>query len=175
MSAPIAVEILRELHAETRKFRTVKGALLWYRDELARRVRATRDPASIGMGGGARDDATFAAIAVCLKSQYHPADDQGDGLAFVPVGRARRQPVWTPGESLLWLVAWYENTSDDGAEMALQAGLEERPQRRNPDAGWLALKAGIERRSFNRRCHRIAARLRLRLVAASLVLDSDGR
>lgn len=171
MSAPVAAEVLRELHAEARTFRTVKGTLLWYRDQLARRLRVNRDPSSAGAGSGERDDATFAAVAACLR-MYHPADLDGDGLAFVPRGRASGG-VWTPGESLLWLVAWYENTSDDGSDMAIESGLEIR-QRRNPSAGLLAVKAGLERRAFNRRCKTIQRKLRLRLAFA-LLLDSNGR
>lgn len=177
MSAPVAAEVLRELHAEARTFRTPKGALLWYRDQLARRLRVNRDPASAGMGGGERDDATFAAVANCL-STYHPADLDEHGLAIVPLRRDQR--VWSAGEALLWLVAWYENTSDDGAEMALAAGLEFK-QRRNAGASLLAVKAGLERRAFNERCSTVQNKLRRRLAFATsdrpcgLLLDSNGR
>lgn len=172
MSAPLTAAVLDELHAAVRRFRTTKGALLWYRDQLLRRLRVGRDPSSIGLGGGERDDATFAAIAACL-AQHHEADEDGDGLAYVPVGRWRKQPIWSAGEALLWLVAWYENTSDDGSDMAIESGLEERRQTRDHDGAFLARKAGIERRNFSRRCKSVSAKLRLRLIHARIVIESE--
>ena len=166
MSAPVAAEVLKELDAEARTFGSAKGAMLWYRDQLAQRLH--------GANGNQLDNATFAAIAYCLK-QTHPADIDDDGLEVHPTGRwSDHQPHWHTGESLLWLVAWYENTSDDGAGLAIDAGLE-MPERRNSSSGFLALKAGLERRSFNRRCKKISAALHRRLVYAGVVLDSDGR
>lgn len=172
MSAPLTAAVLAELHADVRQFRTTKGALLWYRDQLLRRLRVGRDPSSVGMGSGERDDATFAAIAACL-ALHHEADEDDDGLSYVPVGRWRKQPIWSAGEALLWLVAWYENTSDDGAGMAIDAGLEEQRPTRDHDGAFLARKAGIERRSFNRRCKSVSARLRLRLMHARIVREGE--
>lgn len=169
MSAPVTAEVLAELHADVRQFRTTKGALLWYRDQLLRRLCTSHVGAT---GGGERDDATFAAIAACL-AVHHAADDDDDGLAYVPVGRWKKQPSWSPGEALLWLVAWYENTSDDGSGMAIDAGLEEHRQTRDHDGSFLARKAGIERRNFNRRCKSVAARLRLRLIHARIVVQRE--
>lgn len=174
MSAPVTAEVLAELHADVRTFRTTKGALLWYRDELLQRLRVGRDLASARGGDGRRNDATFAAIAACL-ALYHEADEDedGDGLAYVPVGRWKKQPSWSPGEALLWLVAWYENTSDDGSGMAIDAGLEEQRPTRDHDGSFLARKAGIERRNFNRRCKSVARKLRLRLIHAGIVVQRE--
>lgn len=169
MSAPVTAEVLAELHADVRQFRTTKGALLWYRDQLLRRLCTSH----VGpTGGGERDDATFAAIAACL-AVHHAADEDDDGLAYVPIGRWKKQPSWSPGEALLWLVAWYENTSDDGSGMAIDAGLEEQRPTRDHDGSFLARKAGIERRNFNRRCKSVAARLRLRLIHARIVVQRE--
>lgn len=101
--------VLRELGAETRRFRSVKGALLWYAAQLARRLRVNR-----GYDEGCptsreridQTNATFAAIAACL-SAYHPADIES--------------PI--PGAHIVWLVAWYETTWGDGEFLAQQAGL----------------------------------------------------
>lgn len=170
----IAAQVLDELHASVRQFLTTKGALLWYRGELLRRLRVGLDLAglsSAGTGIAQFGDRTFAAIAACL-ALHHPADEDDNGLAYVPVGRWRKQPIWSAGEALLWLVSWYENTSDDGSGMAIEAGLEER-QTRDHDGAFLARKAGIERRNFNRRCKSVAARLRLRLIHAGIVLERE--
>lgn len=172
MSAPVTAEVLAELHADVRTFRSTKDALLWYRDELLRKLRVGRDLSNLGLNSHGRpDDATFATIAACLALR-HEADEDGDGLAYVPVGRWKKQPIWSPGEALLWLVAWYENTSDDGSGMAIDAGLEER-QMRDHDGAFLARKAGIERRNFNRRCKAVARKLRLRLVHARIVVQRE--
>lgn len=152
---------LRELDAVPRTFRTVKGALLWYRDELMRRVRCKSSHL---------DAPTFSAVLFCLK-EHHPADEIGRGLAYVPYGRWKNQPRWGPGEAILWLVAWYENTADDGTDMAEEAGLEMKLHR-DPDANALALRAGLQRRAFQRRCEATARKMRLRLVHAGLIDDT---
>jgi len=101
----IPSQTLRELGAETRTFRTVKGAMLWYAGQLANRLRVNRDfeagvvPRSTESIN--RANATFAALAGCLRS-YHPADTESPLL----------------GEHVLWLVAWYETTEGDGQYLA---------------------------------------------------------
>lgn len=172
MPDAVTAEVLNELHASVRQFFTAKGALLWYRDQLLQRLRVSRDLASATGGDGRRNDATFAAIAACL-ALHHEADEDGDGLAYVPIGRWQKQPIWSAGEALLWLVAWYENTSDDGSGMAVDAGLEEQRPTRDHDGAFLARKAGVERRNFNRRCKSVARKLRLRLVHAGLVVQRE--
>ena len=63
---------LRELGAEHRTFQTVKGAMLWYASQLAARLRVNRDyewgstPRS--EEERQRTNATFAALAACLKT-----------------------------------------------------------------------------------------------------------
>lgn len=161
----LAEAVVRELSAEARTFRTVKGALLWYRDELLRRLRCR--------GAGHLNDATFAAIGGCLR-EHHPADEIGRGLSYTPYGRWKNQPVWATGEALLWLLAWHENNEDDGTDMAVEAGLVLPLRHRDPDASTLALRAGLQRRAFQRRCEATDRKLRLRLVYAGLILDNDG-
>lgn len=102
--------VLRELGAETRTFRTVKGAMLWYAGQLAVRLRVNQGyevgTAPRSQEARERTNATFAAIAGCLRS-YHTADLES--------------PL--PGEHVLWLVAWYETTWGDGQFLADKAGL----------------------------------------------------
>ena len=91
---------LRELGAATRTFRGVRHALLWYRDQLAKRLSLARryEFGAIPRSAEAREqtNATFAAVAACLTG---------------------------PREPLIWLVAWYEHTEGDGTWLAQQAGL----------------------------------------------------
>lgn len=132
---------LRELGAVPRKFLTVKGALLWYRDELARRVRVSSDPAAVGSPRNqAREDetvATFAAIAQCLK-RAHYADIEPESAAFL-----------SSGERLCWLVASYEARWGDNC--------------------WLADRANLTRWSFTRLCKRTERVLQTRMRAAGIV------
>lgn len=133
---------LRELGAETRLFRSVRGALLWYADQLGRRRRVSAGfeahGAPISREAIDRTNATFAAVAYCLRSVHH-AD-------------TRPPPVAGWGEKLLWLVAWYESTWGDGSVLAQQAGLT--------------------RWAFTRQCRRTERILRGRMEAAGLLPDA---
>jgi len=93
---------LRELGAEKLRFESVKRAVIWYRREAARRIwRCTVMELEIGRipfstEDRNRNNATFAAIAVCLK-----------GIEHIP-----------------WLVGWYEGDGwGDGTWLAEQAGM----------------------------------------------------
>src|SRR3954470_5053094 len=102
--------MLRELGAQTRTFRTVKGAMLWYASQLARRLRVNRgfDTGSVPTSREhiEQTNATFAALAGCLRG-FHPADVES------PLA----------GEHVVQLVAWYETTWGDGEFLARQAGV----------------------------------------------------
>ena len=99
MSAPVAAEVLRELGAEVRCFQTVRGALLWYRDQLAKRLRVNRDPASVGTPTSREErdqrQATFAAVAVAIRDV----------------------------KDIAWLVCWYETRYGDGVWLADRYGV----------------------------------------------------
>lgn len=88
--------------------------MMWYRDQLAARLRASRDPASVGTPTSAesRDirTATFAVITRCIGST-HPADATQSSMparSALPLDRTR----------LLYLVEWYENTYGNGKDLA---------------------------------------------------------
>lgn len=159
MSAPVAAEVLRELGARTRTFRSVRQAMLWYRDELARRLQCTRqgfEPSGAPRSAEAQAEthATFAAIAQCLRA---------NGLGITPDGRSRGQRAWGDGESLCWLLAWYENGADDGTQIAGDAI-------RVAGASELALEAGLTRRVFHRRCQCVQAEISARLADVGLLV-----
>jgi len=105
MSAPVAAEVLRELGATHRRFRSVKQAMLWYRDQLAAKLQATRQGFEAGAGPRSREardqaQAAFAAIAQCLRVA-HPSDP-----ADVDDAAAVRYRI--SGEMQCWLLCWYE-------------------------------------------------------------------
>lgn len=135
--------VLRELAAIPRTFHSVKHALLWYRDQLATRLRVNRDISDVGTPRSRESidvaDATFAAIAQCLRRQ-HPADHEPESAAYL-----------ASGERLLWLVASYEARWGDNI--------------------WLADKAKLTRWSFTRLCRRTERVLHLRLEYADLIID----
>ena len=96
----IPATILAELGATKLRFHSVKQAVLWYRREAAKRLwRCT--VLEVGCAPRRPDErdqanATYAAIAVCLK-----------GLDHIP-----------------WLVGWYEGDGwGDGTWLAEQAGM----------------------------------------------------
>lgn len=133
--------ILRELAAQPRTFRNVKHAILWYRDQLAGRLRTSRDVSDVGTPRSRESidiaDATFAAIAQCLR-RTHPADHDPESAAYL-----------ASGERLLWLVASYEARWGDNT--------------------WLADKAKLTRWSFTRLCRRTERVLHVRLEYANLL------
>jgi hypothetical protein len=141
MSAPIAAEVLREFGAEVRRFRSARHALLWYRDQLARRLQATRQGFEQGAGPRSREardqaQATFAAIAQCLRAR--PSDDDEERAAM-------------RGECVVWLVASYEA--------------------RWGDLTLLSERADMTRWAFTRRCARTERYLAARLRAAGLLVQ----
>lgn len=94
----VTAEVLRELGAEHRTFHTVRGALLWYRDQLAQRLRVNRDPADMGTPTNQRERdqkaATFAAVAYATRGV----------------------------QDIAWLVCWYETRYGDGVWLADRYG-----------------------------------------------------
>lgn len=114
MSAPVAAEVLRELGAEPRKFKSPKQAMLWYRDELAARLCMSRDPSSVGTGSTKerRDQkvATFATLSRCMPAR-HRSDSTITSMAM-------QKALPMTGERLSYLVAWYENTYGNGDDLA---------------------------------------------------------
>lgn len=153
MSAPVAAEVLRELGAEKRTFRTPRHVLLWYQEQLAARLRVNRDPASVGTPSNrrARDqrEATFAAIGVCLAERH-------DSDADLPESLVDALPM--RGERLVYLAAWYENTYGNGGDLAMRWN----PRGDNP------------RWAFMRWCRITERILRHRFTAAGLIEESDG-
>lgn len=159
MSAPVAAEVLRELGAMPRGLRSVRAAMLWYRDQLARRLQCTRQGFEPSSGARSAErqaemQSTFAAIAQCLRAA---------GLDVTPDGRSRGQRPWAGGEALCWLIAWYENGADDGTQIAGDAV-------RVDGASELALEAGLTRRVFHRRCQRVQGEVAERLKDAGLLV-----
>jgi len=139
MSAPVTAEVLRELGARRKTFHSVRGALLWYRSELARRLQCTRQGFEAGAGSCSatlREEraATFAAVASCLKARSE--DDE-------EVAAALR------GECVAWLLASYEARWGDNT--------------------FLADRANLSRWAFTRRCARTERFLRVRMVAAGIL------
>lgn len=112
MSAPVAAEVLREFGAEVRRFRSARHALLWYRDQLAARLRSTRQGFALGAGPRSRESrdqaqATFAAVAQCLRAR---AEDEEEQAAM-------------RGECVVWLVASYEARWGDLTLLSERAGM----------------------------------------------------
>ena len=142
---------IRELAAEPRKFRSVKHAMLWYRDQLAARLRVNRCLSDVGTPRSRKSidvaDATFARLANCLRSGVHQGDPDDEDEAAGARWRVS-------GELLCWLLAWYEG---DGWG----------------DGTWLAGKAGLTRWTFQRRCRRTERAMRARLDAAGLLLEDE--
>jgi hypothetical protein len=78
--------ILRELGAEVRTFKTIRGAMRWLADEDARRVRLEM-PLTWGSAPASRVErdkrnATWAALCNCLS----PADPYVDGFTLHHIG-----------------------------------------------------------------------------------------
>lgn len=80
MAAPLAEDVLRELGVEVRKFKSVKGVLLWY-DQYSMRRGATRSTSDFAPGGGGksfaereRERATWARIKGSLKQRAPEVD-----------------------------------------------------------------------------------------------------
>lgn len=114
MSAPVAADVLRELGAQTRTFPTARKALLWYVEQLQRKLCPTRDPGAVSASQSreSRDTAraTCAAISRCLNGG-HPSDREIKSQAMLDALPLR-------GERLLYLIALYEHTHGDGGELA---------------------------------------------------------
>jgi len=149
MAAPIAAEVLREFGAEVRRFRSARHALLWYRDQLAAKLRSTRQGMELGSGPASREkrdqaQATFAAIAQCLRRQH--SSDPVDEDERAEVHAAMR------GECVVWLVASYEA--------------------RWGDLTLLSERAGLHRDAFSRRIARTERFLRVRLRATGLLVNA---
>lgn len=144
-----AEAVVRELGCATRKFRSPKQALLWYRGQLDSRLRVSIDLTAGGTRRSqeARDqtNATFAAIARCLHFAHWTDPTDADDLAAI---RFRLS-----GEMITWLCAWYEG---DGWG----------------DGAYLAKKARLHRDTFRRRCLRTERAFRNRLESDGLLDDA---
>lgn len=114
MSAPVAADVLRELGAETRTFPTARKALLWYVEQLQRKLSATRDPGAVNASQSVESRntgrATYAAIGRCLNAA-HRSDSSIKSQAML-------EAVPLRAERLLYLVALYEHTHGNGEELA---------------------------------------------------------
>lgn len=125
----------------TRTFHSPRQALLWYRDQLASRLRCTRDleGVSVRLSAEARErrDATFAKLANCLRRD-HPADVEPESAQWL-----------MSGERVAWLLASYEARWGDNT--------------------WLADRANLTRWTFTRLCRRTERVLRRRLDFAGLL------
>lgn len=142
----IAESTLRELGAISRTFTSVKWAMIWYRQQAARRLwRCT--VLEIGTvpyseEKKSEDGATYAKITACLRNP-HPTDPEDQDEAA--------EVRWHMSDDrLAWLVSWYEG---DGWG----------------DGTWLANKAGMNRWAFTRRCKKTERILRNRMEDAGLL------
>lgn len=95
MSAPVAAELVAELHAEVRRFRSAKQALLWFRAARARKMphAASLEPGSASKSSASRA-VTYARIAKCL-GPWHDVDAERDeplAASALSRGLARNDP-----------------------------------------------------------------------------------
>lgn len=100
-------EILRELGAQWRTFRTPAGVLVWYAAARARRGAHGIDPDAVGAASSDAQrrvaQATYARIVACLVPR-HQADEHDEPLAFAAEGGAARAEAERRVELLL---EWY--------------------------------------------------------------------
>ena len=129
---------------QTRTFHSPRQALLWYRDQLASRLRCSRDleGVSVRLSAEARErrDRTFARVANCLRRD-HLADVEPESAQWL-----------MSGERVAWLLASYEASWGDNT--------------------WLADSADLTRWTFTRLCRRTERVLRKRLESAGLIEES---
>lgn len=140
-------EVLRELGCEHRTFRTVKGALLWYVDQMLTKLRMNHalgeERVRLSVEERERGRATLAKVRNCCE-EAHESDAEITGMRL-------REMLPLRGELLMYLIAWYEADYGDGAR--------------------LARKAAMTRWAFDRRCQRTEKILRHRMQAAGLLVE----
>lgn len=152
----IAESTLRELGATHRTFKTVKGAMLFYRDELSRRLSVSRG-FEVGLAPRSReernaDQAACAAISRCIVAN-HWSDESIDSARMM-------EELPLEQGSILFLVAHYENTESNGQELAQQWALDKpRPKDSGENPTW----------RFIRWCRIVERVLRHRMVAARVI------